>query len=345
MEARARNHRDRLLDLKDAKEDHDAALVDLALATQSESVAAQLRANPKRIPSVVATVANSRAGDGMLGPLVRQESTARAIGPTPASSGSGPPAGNALRMHEDTAGRQYGLRAIPIAPHLSLTADPDHVAYQADARQELDLAVRVCVLAALATAVTAVLLADDRAWVLLALGPYAVAYLAYRGAVFSAHAYGTSVATVLDLNRFGLHERLRLPAPDDADQERTQNATPWPPSPAARRSSPTGTPRSPERTPPRRRARRRPRQNRSPRRRSGSWPTGYEAEPPVPDSALRAPACQGCAAGARAVPPPTASTSRPDARPRRGPNAGALRRAGDPGTGPTRTATCRRAGR
>lgn len=226
MEARARNHRDRLLDLKDAKEDHDAALVDLALATQSESVAALLRANPEGIPSVVATVASSRAGDGMLGPLVRQESTARAIGTYPSVRRVRPTRlGNALRMHEDTAGRQYGLRAIPIAPHLSLTAEPDHVAYQADARQELDLAVRVCVLAALATAVTAVLLADDRAWVLLALGPYAVAYLAYRGAVFAAHAYGTSVATVLDLNRFGLYERLRLPAPDDADQERTQNAS------------------------------------------------------------------------------------------------------------------------
>ncbi len=225
MELRARTHRDRLLDLQDAKEDHDAALVDIALATQNESVAAWLRADSKRLTSVVATVANSRAGDRMLGLIVRQESTARAIGSYPSVRRVRPTRlGNALRMHEDSAGRQYGLRAIPIAPHLSLTADPDHVAYQADARQELDLAVRVCVLAAIATAVTAVLLADDRAWALLALGPYAVTYLAYRGAVYAAHAYGTAVATVLDLNRFGLYERLRLPAPEGQDQERLQNA-------------------------------------------------------------------------------------------------------------------------
>lgn len=225
MERRARTHRDRLLDLTDAKEEHDRTLVRLALATLDEDTVTALRADPTRLPGVVASVADSPAGDPMLGVLVRQESATRAAASYPRPRRVRPTRlGNALRSYEDTAGRQYGLRAIPVASHLGLTADPGHVAYQADARQELDLAVRTCVLAAVAAVLTAVLLVDDRGWALLALGPYSIAYLAYRGAVFSAHAYGTAVGTVLDLNRFTLYERLHLPVPDDQAQESAQNA-------------------------------------------------------------------------------------------------------------------------
>lgn len=224
-EHRTRGHRDTLLDLLDRKESQDAALVRMALAGQDQAGMDRLTADPVRLANLLNTFQDSPDGDVSLGAIVRQESAARAIDAYPRPRRVRPTRlGNALRVYEDTAGGPYGLRVIPIAPHLSLTADPEHVAYQSDARQELDLAVRVCVLAAVATALTAVLLSDDRAWVLLALGPYAVAYLAYRGAVSAAHGYGTALRTVLDLNRFALYERLHLPLPSGQEAERRQNA-------------------------------------------------------------------------------------------------------------------------
>jgi hypothetical protein len=51
-----------------------------------------------------------------------------------------------------------------------------------------------------------------------------LAYLSYRGAVVVAGSYGTAVAVVIELNRFRLYERLRLPMPADTDEERRQNA-------------------------------------------------------------------------------------------------------------------------
>lgn len=226
MEHRARVHRDRLLRLLADKEDHDKEIVRMTLERLDEETLLAVRARRDLLAGVVASVADSSdGGDRMLGTLVRQESAARAIGGYPRPRRVRPTRlGNALRAHEDTAGRQYGLRAVAVASHIGLTADPSHVAYQSDVRQELDLAVRVCALAALATVLSAALLVDDGAWALLALVPYAISYLAYRGAVLAAHAYGTAVGTVLDLNRFTLYERLHLPVPADQSAESAQNA-------------------------------------------------------------------------------------------------------------------------
>ncbi len=124
--------------------------------------------------------------------------------------------GNVLRRYEDTAGSQYGLQAIRIAPHLG---------YLRDMRQQLDLAVRACVIGGLATICTAVLLADDGLWVFFAFAPYLVSYLGYRGAVAAAHAHGAALSTVIDLGRFTLYERLHLEMPDDSERELAQNAT------------------------------------------------------------------------------------------------------------------------
>ena len=57
--------------------------------------------------------------------------------------------GNVLRRYEDTAGRQYGLDIVRIAPHLNLVARPEHREYVDDCRKGLDLGVRLCVLFAL----------------------------------------------------------------------------------------------------------------------------------------------------------------------------------------------------
>ena len=59
---------------------------------------------------------------------------------------------------------------------------------------------------------------------MLALAPYCISYLAYRGAVASAHSYGTALSTLVDLDRFALYEQLRMVPPPDTVVERERNA-------------------------------------------------------------------------------------------------------------------------
>jgi hypothetical protein len=132
--------------------------------------------------------------------------------------------GNVLRRYEEKAGQQYGLSIVGIAPHLNLVALKEHREFVDDCRKGLDLGVRICVLFAFATALSVVLLIRDGAWLFLALAPYAVSYLAYRGATSSAHAYGTALSTLVDLNRFALYEQLHLPPPSSTQVERERNA-------------------------------------------------------------------------------------------------------------------------
>jgi hypothetical protein len=131
--------------------------------------------------------------------------------------------GNVLRRYEETVGVQYALDVLRIAPHLNLVARKEHREYVADCRKGLDLGVRICVLFALATLVSVGLLIHDGPWLLLALAPYLVSYLAYRGAISSAQAYGTALRTMIDLDRFALYDQLHVPAPSDTSVERDHN--------------------------------------------------------------------------------------------------------------------------
>lgn len=131
--------------------------------------------------------------------------------------------GNTLRAFEDRAGKEYGLDAVAIAPHLSLLGANPRTAYVEDTRQTMDLSIRLLIAAVLCVPVTAVLLSDDGPWVLLAFAPYMFAYLAYRGAISAASAYGHAVTVQVDLDRFALYEALHLPLPNNASQERSQN--------------------------------------------------------------------------------------------------------------------------
>jgi hypothetical protein len=132
--------------------------------------------------------------------------------------------GNALRRFEDSAGEQYGLKATLISPHLHLVVPSRHLEYLIDTREDMDAAIRICTVGLLATALTAGLLARDGIWLLWALVPYAISYLAYRGAVSSAQTYGSVFASVIDLDRFLLYKELGLFTPRDTDEERANNA-------------------------------------------------------------------------------------------------------------------------
>lgn len=133
--------------------------------------------------------------------------------------------GNALRQLEDGVGAQYGLDVLRVAPHLALIAPDRHLAYLNDARQQLDLAVRLCTVCLLASVVSVAALLPDGLWLFVTLVPYVGAYVAYRGAVVAALGYGTVVATVLDLNRFELYRILGLVRPSDTSAERDGNRT------------------------------------------------------------------------------------------------------------------------
>jgi hypothetical protein len=132
--------------------------------------------------------------------------------------------GNALRSHEVSAGQVYGLNVIATFPRIALLAPQPHVDYVQDQRLQVELAVRTTVLSILAVIATVVFMCWHGWWVLLALAPYASAYLCYRGATVAAGSYGTALAVLTELNRFALYEHLRLPMPKNTADERRRNA-------------------------------------------------------------------------------------------------------------------------
>jgi hypothetical protein len=108
---------------------------------------------------------------------------------------------------------------LQVVPYLALVAPPEHVRYLDDQRVQLDLAVRMSFTSLIATLVAVIFLWTDGLWLIVSTVPYGLAYLFYRGAVVTAHEYGTAVAALVDLNRFILYERLHLPLPEDIDEE------------------------------------------------------------------------------------------------------------------------------
>jgi hypothetical protein len=133
--------------------------------------------------------------------------------------------GMILRHFELSAGASFGLDAIQVMPYLARVARSEDMAYVNDHRSQLDLAVRMSVTAMFACLLTITVLCRDGLWLLIALVPYLVAYLSYRGAVVAAGQYGRAVAVVIALNRFALYEQLRLPLPATAGDERRSAET------------------------------------------------------------------------------------------------------------------------
>ncbi|GAA5162062.1 hypothetical protein GCM10023321_47070 [Pseudonocardia eucalypti] len=131
--------------------------------------------------------------------------------------------GNVLRYYEREVGRPYGITTVTAVPFLSRTAAPGDMDYVNDQRSQLDLAVRMSIVAFIATGLTVMFLARHGLWLLVALVPYAAAYLAYRGAVVIAGEYGRALGVLVTLNRFELYDRLRLPPVLSTEEERRRN--------------------------------------------------------------------------------------------------------------------------
>jgi hypothetical protein len=164
-------------------------------------------------------------GDALLRYYVRSQEAQRQGGDYPELMHRTMPTmlGNVLRRYEDMAGRSFGLDAIQVAPYLASVAAPDQLEYLRGAREEMDAAITLSVAALLATAITAALLVFEQAWLLLALLPYVVAYVSYRGAVSAAAEYGTALSIVVSLSRFELYQHLHLPLPRTLMEEQRRN--------------------------------------------------------------------------------------------------------------------------
>jgi hypothetical protein len=170
--------------------------------------------------------ANSRTTLSIRAPhRSKSEEAERARGNFPANLDEVMPTrlGNVLRRAESQAGRQYQLNSLQVVPHLLLVAPANHVDYVNDQRSQLDLAVRMTFVSIVATVTTIIFLWPYGAWVLIALIPYALAYLSYRGSVVAAGHYGNALETLVNLNRFTLYQQLHLQLPASADAERTRN--------------------------------------------------------------------------------------------------------------------------
>lgn len=131
--------------------------------------------------------------------------------------------GNVLRQYETSIGRQYGLDLLTVVPRLAMVAGEREIAYVTNQRIQLELALRTSLLALIAAPTTLVFMSRHGPWLLLALIPYAIAYLAYRGAVAVAHEYGASLAVLVDLGRFTLYRRVGVVDPGTIDDERRAN--------------------------------------------------------------------------------------------------------------------------
>lgn len=193
------------------------------LLQENKDVGQNLQPPDARIDGLIASV----HGDPfMLDVIAQQEALSEHANSYPGDPTRMMPTrlGNALRRWEDSAGEQYGLKATLIAPHLHLVVPSRHLEYLIDTRQDMDATIRTCTVGLLATALTAGLLVRDGIWLLWALVPYTISYLAYRGAVSSAQTYGNIFASVIDLDRFLLYKELGLYAPRDTDEERANNA-------------------------------------------------------------------------------------------------------------------------
>jgi len=131
--------------------------------------------------------------------------------------------GNVLRHAEYQAGSQYSLDALQVVPHLLLIAPQGHIDYVNDQRTQLDLAVRMTFISGLACVTAVLFLWPRNIWVLIAVIPYVLAYLSYRGSVIAAGHYGSALDTLINLNRFELYKQLHIKLPDDTDEERATN--------------------------------------------------------------------------------------------------------------------------
>ena len=164
----------------------------------------------------------SQAGDLLaLRHVLEQQQVEKALAQLPVHAERVMPTrlGNVLRRHEDLVGEPYGLPGVTVIPPLTLVAREETNRYLSDSAEQVDAAVSVCVVTAAATVLIAAATLTDGWWLLSALAPYSLCYLAYRGAVSAATGYGLAMRHMVDLDRFALYRELHLAEPRTLSDE------------------------------------------------------------------------------------------------------------------------------
>jgi hypothetical protein len=131
--------------------------------------------------------------------------------------------GNVIAAFEERAGGAYGWDTPVAWPRLYPLLDGEVRAIVDDRRDVLDAMCRLAVTALLTAVVTVGLLAAWGWWVLLALAPAALGWIAYRVAIPTAGALGEAIRVAFDLNRFAMYPALHVALPADPDAERAAN--------------------------------------------------------------------------------------------------------------------------
>jgi hypothetical protein len=127
--------------------------------------------------------------------------------------------GNTLRVGEGRAGDRYGLDLEWAWPRLSPLLSKSSLADLRDRRNQLDSAVRLCIVAGLATAIGIFLLIRHGSWLFLPVGTYALCWACYRAAVNAAKGFSKSLAAAVDLHHLKLFDALQMKRPADLEDE------------------------------------------------------------------------------------------------------------------------------
>jgi hypothetical protein len=133
--------------------------------------------------------------------------------------------GNTLQTGEIRAGARYGLALNVALPRLAPLLSPPSLAELRDRRNQLDAAVRLCVVAGLATAVSVSLLLWHGPWLFLSLGTYLLCWACYRAGVAAARGFSTSLAAAIDTHHLRLFDAMQLKRPADLTEELYCNVT------------------------------------------------------------------------------------------------------------------------
>jgi hypothetical protein len=131
--------------------------------------------------------------------------------------------GNALRRGEGDAGERYRLDLRVVAPRLIPLLAPGVLSELNDLRNQLDVAARLCVAAAVATAASVGLLLWHGPWLFLALAMYLLTWACYRSSVAAARRFSLSLAAAVDLYHLKLYDALSLERPADLEEELKRN--------------------------------------------------------------------------------------------------------------------------
>jgi hypothetical protein len=133
--------------------------------------------------------------------------------------------GNTLRVGEGRAGDRYGLDLEWAWPRLSPLLSKSSMADLSDRRNQLDAAVRLCLVAGLATVIGLFLLLGHGSWLFLPVGTYVLCWACYRAAVEAAQSFSKSLAAAVDLHHLKLFDALQIERPANLADEFDRNTT------------------------------------------------------------------------------------------------------------------------